>query len=74
MKFNLWSIIALTFTLIGTVLNAQKKILGFYIWIIANLLWLIVTWKFNDVSLTIQYLIFTILNFYGIWQWKKKED
>jgi nicotinamide riboside transporter PnuC len=73
MKFNFWSIVALLFTLSGTVLNSRKNIWGFYIWIIANLMWLIITWSISDASLTIQYLVFLILNFYGIWQWKKKE-
>lgn len=74
MKFDYWSGMALFITLLGTVANSQRKIQGFYIWIIANLMWIFITWNYQDAYLTLQYVVFLILNFYGIWQWKKKED
>ena len=72
MEFKFWSVLALAITLVGTVLNARKNIWGFYVWLVANMMWLVITWKMRDASLAIQYLVFTILNIYGIFEWKRK--
>jgi len=72
MELKLCSIIALVITLLGTILNSRKNIYGFYIWIVANIMWLVITLKLQDISISIQYIIFILLNFYGIYQWKKK--
>jgi nicotinamide mononucleotide transporter len=63
-----------TFSLIGTVLNVKKHISCFYIWVIANIAWMIfdiMTGLYSRALLDLVQLFFAI---WGIIEWRKKND
>jgi len=65
-----WIITGLS--IIGAIYNAKGKIFGFYIWIIANLLWVGYDLYIQSYSQMVLFVVYTIISGYGIWQWKKK--
>ncbi len=62
-----WS--ATTLSVLGAVINANKGISGFYIWSVANILWMYFGWKFKHWGLVVMNLIFLCINIYGIVSW-----
>ena len=67
------SIIALIFSLVGNILVNFKKKLGFIIWTISNVFWIIVNFM-GDVNYpqVIMYIIYAGLNVQGYVNWSKK--
>jgi len=69
--------VALILSIVGAILNARKKIIGFYIWTLSNVFWISLNvhlyFQGNSevISQIIMFVIYTILNFYGIYKWKK---
>lgn len=70
---NVISAIAMFCSLYGNYLVVKKKIIGFHIWILSNILWIVVNiiGAFN-LSQVIMFIVYAILNFYGIYEWKHK--
>jgi nicotinamide riboside transporter PnuC len=66
-----WIITGLS--IIGAIYNAKGKIFGFYIWIIANLLWVGYDLYIQSYSQMVLFVVYTIISGYGIWQWKKRK-
>lgn len=68
------SIIALILSLVGNILVNYKRKLGFIIWIISNVFWIIVNFL-GDVNYpqVIMYLIYVCLNVQGYINWQKSE-
>lgn len=62
-----WSATALS--IFGAVLNANKLIAGFYVWSIANILWLSFSWKHKHWGLFVMNIIFLGINIWGIINW-----
>ncbi|MSS75080.1 hypothetical protein EXS73_02615 [Candidatus Pacearchaeota archaeon] len=62
-----WSATALS--VFGAVLNAKQLISGFYVWSLANVLWLYFGWKFKHWGLVVMNLIFLSINIYAIFNW-----
>lgn len=67
---------ALGFSLLGAYLINKKRIKGYYLWIVANALWILVNYL---VWVPAQMILFTVyqgFNIHGIWSWRKlaKED
>lgn len=62
-----WS--AAVLSVIGAILNASKLIGGFYIWGIANILWIWFSFKYKHYGLLVMNLIFLAINIYGIINW-----
>ena len=67
------SIIALIFSLVGNILVNFKKKLGFIIWTISNVFWIIVNF-IGDMNYpqVIMYLVYAGLNVQGYVNWSKK--
>ena len=61
-------------SLIGSVLNAKKSKWCFYIWILANILWLIYDIHIELYSRAALDVIQTIICVSGIIYWKKEEN
>jgi peptidoglycan biosynthesis protein MviN/MurJ (putative lipid II flippase) len=58
--------------MIGAVLNIQKDVLGFYIWVCSNLSWIVYILYYKQKNLYGQillWLIFTGLSIWGIFSW-----
>lgn len=63
--------LALGCSLFGAYLINKKRIEGFYVWILANALWMLVNYL---VWVPAQLILFTIyqgFNLHGIWSWRK---
>lgn len=69
------SIIALILSLIGNILVNYKKKLGFIIWIISNVFWIVVNFL-GDVNYpqVIMYLVYAGLNVQGYINWSRKKE
>ena len=71
---------ALILSLVGAFLNARKQIIGFYIWTLSNIFWILLNihlyFEGNPevISQIIMFLIYSLLNFYGIYQWRKLKN
>lgn len=67
------SIIALIFSLVGNILVNFKKKLGFIIWTISNVFWIVVNF-IGDMNYpqVIMYLVYAGLNVQGYLNWSKK--
>ena len=65
-----WAI--MTVSLIGAYFNARGKVVGFYIWIPANVAWVVYNFSIGEPALAILFVAFTVVSSYGIYQWRKK--
>jgi len=59
--------------ILGAIINATKRIEGFYIWIIANTLWIYIGFKTKLYGMAILFFVYLLIVIYGIITWKKKE-
>jgi hypothetical protein len=60
-------------TIIGSIYNAYGKVAGFYLWILANICWIIYDIKFKLYSQIPMFIIFTITSIIGIKECRKKK-
>lgn len=69
------SIIALIFSLVGNILVNFKKKLGFIIWTISNVFWIVVNF-IGDMNYpqVIMYLVYAGLNVQGYLNWSKNKN
>lgn len=59
-------------SIIGAVLVARKSVLGFYLWLVSNVIWLIVDVMIGLWEQVPIWLAFTATSAYGIINWKPK--
>ena len=67
-----FGVIALLLSLIGAVLNVKKNIFCFHIWILSNVFLItinVIQHSYSEITL---WVIYTIINIYGIFEWRKK--
>lgn len=72
--FNLITWIVTLLSIIGAILNAQKKISGFYFWIVANSCWIIVDIHEGIYAQAGLFLFYVAVCIYGVHTWRKKEE
>ena len=60
-------------SIIGAVYNARAKILGFYIWIFANIGWVVYDALIKNYSQMALFIVYTFITAWGIYQWKRKK-
>jgi nicotinamide mononucleotide transporter len=65
-----WIIVAAS--IIGAIYNARAKILGFYIWVVANVAWVVYDLYIGSYSQAALFVVYTIISIIGIIQWRKK--
>lgn len=63
--------IAAFISLIGIILNARKNIWCWPVWTVSNFLWITYSGIQGDVPYIILWIVFTIFNLYGWWQWSR---
>lgn len=68
--FDIGTFLIMVVNLFGTVLNNHKRIEGFYVWALCNVLWACVNFSKGIFWQGIQNLIFLALNFQGILCWR----
>ncbi len=69
------STLALILSLVGNIyVNYQKRI-GFVIWTLSNVVWIIVNFmSVLNIPQVIMYLVYMTLNIHGFIMWSKKES
>jgi nicotinamide riboside transporter PnuC len=60
-------------SLLGAVLNAKKSIVGFYIWIPANLAWVGYDIYIGQYAQAVLFIVYTAISTWGIYQWRKQK-
>lgn len=60
-------------SILGSIFNAKKSILCFYIWILSNILWFTCDIYFKFYSRAVLDTLQTALCIYGIIYWKKED-
>jgi len=73
MTFEIFTWFITSLSIIGVILNAQKKISGFYFWIPANLSWILIDLHKGIYAQAGLFSFYFIMCFYGIYSWQKKE-
>lgn len=69
-----FSVIALVLALTGNILVNFRKKLGFVIWTLSNVFWIIVNFLGTlNVPQVIMYLVYITLNIQGFIVWSKKD-
>jgi hypothetical protein len=73
LSFQIFSFIALIFSLWGNwLINKQNK-QGYTIWIISNVVWIVVDVYLHNWFQLIMYLFYIVLNIQGYILWSKKK-
>jgi nicotinamide riboside transporter PnuC len=58
-------------SVLGAVLNAKKSIVGFYIWVPANIAWVIYNTYNHQYAQAVLFVVYTVITVWGIIQWRK---
>lgn len=66
-----WAATALS--IIGAILNAQKKISGFYVWLVANAIWVGYDLYLKNYPQAVLFAVYFGISSYGVWVWLKKK-
>ena len=70
---NSLSICAMVCSLAGNYLVNCKKRIGFIVWIVSNVLWILVNLLGSpNISQIVMFLVYMALNVQGWWMWRKK--
>jgi len=59
-------------SLIGNFLVARKNHFGFYIWILSNVVWIVFDMQHKMFSQMTMFIVYTALNIYGLYHWRKE--
>lgn len=73
MMFDAITTVLTILAIVGVVLNIQKNIACFYIWLVTNASWAIVDFYKGIPAQGVLFAIYTGLAAYGIIAWKKGE-
>ena len=64
-----WTLTVLS--IVGVILNAQRKVCGFYVWMVTNAAWAAVALYKGVPAQAALFIVYFILCFYGVWKWKR---
>ena len=64
----------LVLNILGCVLNARKNIWCWPVWLLANALWTAHWIMHKEPAALVMILVYSCLNVYGYFYWRKKED
>jgi len=62
--------VAMALGILGGILNARLNVLGFFIWIVANSIWIYIFWG-NNWPAAGQFMVFNVICVMGIFKWIK---
>ena len=63
--------VAFTFAFIGAILNAQKRVEGFYFWLLSNGLFIWINLSHKEWGSVATFVMFTFVTIYAIYNWRK---
>lgn len=67
----MWIVSSLS--ILGAVLNAKLNIKGFYVWVIANLLWVAYDIYLGAYAQAALFCVYTGISIWGIKKWREKK-
>lgn len=65
--------IATIITIIGSILNSQKRIEGFYLWIISNSVYVYINLYLGITAQAVLFAFNTFICIWGLCTWRKKK-
>lgn len=72
MQIDIMSILGMLFSIAGNLLLARKSAIGFWCFLLGNIMWIGYSLMFNlNVPMIMQYSIFSVINVYGIYRYRK---
>ena len=71
--FELFTWIITAISIIGVILNAQKKIGGFYFWMVANFAWVVIDLYTGIFAQAGLFAFYFVMCFYGVHAWKEAD-
>lgn len=77
MEFQFFNCIPWMFailSIIGVILNIQKKPSGFIFYTISNIGWVGVNMYYEIYAQAVLFMVFTVLSIYGWWRWSQKHE
>ena len=73
MGWTILSWVMSAIALCGTVLNAEKNILGFTFWVVSNLYMVVRFWVIGEYAQMTLFFIYFLLAIRGIYVWSKRK-
>ena len=70
MSWISWIFTALS--VLGAYLNARGKIAGFYVWIPANIAWIVYDWIIGEPAQSVLFMVYLVICLIGIRTWRRK--
>jgi len=64
--------VATTFSLVGCLLNARKKISCWIVWSTGNLIWMWLAFHRKQDAQLVLWFVYSLFNLYGYQQWKSQ--
>lgn len=74
MVFDAATWIITTLSIIGVILNAQKKTSGFYFWMATNAAWVIIDLRAGIYAQAVLFGFYFVMCIYGIREWSKDDQ
>lgn len=69
---TMYSLIAMTLSIVGQIGVTHQKIWGLVVWLFSNAIWIYVSvFHHKDYSQLFMYCYFTVMNIYAIVIWKR---
>jgi hypothetical protein len=68
------AVTVLAASLVAANLNARVTVVGFMIFIVASIAWMVDGWLKTKASLVIQNVIILMINVIGVWRWFPKAE
>jgi nicotinamide riboside transporter PnuC len=60
--------------IVGVVLNINKRVEGFYLWVGSNLAWGVIDYNAGLYAQAVLFIVYTGLSVWGIIEWRKKDS
>ena len=73
MVWTILSWVMSAIALCGTVLNAEKNILGFTFWVVSNLYMVVRFWVIGEYAQMTLFFIYFLLAIRGVYVWSKRK-
>jgi nicotinamide riboside transporter PnuC len=65
--------IATILAITGALLNARKMISGYWVWILSNAIWLVLSLIRKDYAQSVLWAVYIAISSYGIYCWMKDD-
>jgi len=60
-------------SIMGAILNARLQKEGFYLWLIANTVFIIHNVRIEEYAQAVLWIVYQGISIYGLWTWNRKQ-